>query len=204
MDGSGQLGSIIALTMGSAWASGINLYATVLVLGLMAANDVMPLPPGLQMLAHPWVIGAAGCMYVVEFFADKVPGVDTVWDTLHTLIRIPAGAILAAAAAGQTDPVLTIAAGLAGGTVSAGSHALKAGTRAMVNVSPEPVSNWALSLGEDVAVIGGIWAALNYPRLFLFLFCCFLVLTIWAVPRIWRGIAHIVRRLGAMCRSFSL
>ena len=204
MDSTGQLASLVALTMGTAWASGINLYAAILVLGVMAMNDVVQLPAGLHMLAHPWVIGAAGCMYIVEFFADKVPGVDTAWDTLHTLIRIPAGAILAAAAAGQADPVLTVAAGLAGGTVSASSHALKAGTRAVVNLSPEPVSNWALSLGEDVIVLGGLWAALNHPWLFLILFGCFLGLTIWAIPRIWRGVVQIVRRVGSACRNASL
>lgn len=204
MDTTGQLASIIALTMGTAWASGINLYAAVLVLGLMAMNGAVHLPAGLQMLAHPWVIGAAGCMYVVEFFADKVPGVDTAWDTLHTLIRIPAGAILAAAAAGQSDPLLTVAAGLAGGTVSASSHALKAGTRAVANVSPEPFSNWALSLGEDVVVVGGLWAALNYPWLFLLLFISFLGVLIWALPRIWRGITHIINRLRLTRRNASL
>lgn len=156
------------------------------------------------MLAHPWVIGAAGCMYIVEFFADKVPGVDTAWDTLHTLIRIPAGAILAAAAAGQSDPLLTVAAGLAGGTVSASSHALKAGTRVVANVSPEPFSNWALSLGEDVVVVGGLWAALNYPWLFLLLFVSFLGVLIWALPRIWKGAFQIIRRLGTACRNSSL
>jgi hypothetical protein len=156
------------------------------------------------MLAHPWVIGAAGCMYVVEFFADKVPGVDTAWDTLHTLIRIPAGAILAAAAAGQSDPLLTVAAGLVGGTVSASSHALKAGTRVVTNVSPEPFSNWALSLGEDMVVVGGLWTALNYPWLFLLLFVCFLGMLTWALPRIWNGITQLINRLRLSRRNASL
>jgi hypothetical protein len=204
MDSTGQLASIIALTMGTAWASGINLYAAVLVLGLMALNGAVHLPEGLQMLVHPWVIGAAGCMYVVEFFADKIPGVDTAWDTLHTFIRIPAGAILAAAAAGQSDPLLTVVAGLAGGTVSAGSHVLKAGTRVVANTSPEPFSNWALSLGEDVFVLGGLWAALHHPWLFFLLFGCFLAIMAWALPRIWRGITHVVHRLDTFRRNASL
>jgi hypothetical protein len=134
-------------------------------------------------------------MYLVEFLADKVPGVDTAWDTLHTFIRIPAGAILAAGAVGQMDPAMVVAASLVGGTVAAGAHAVKAGTRVVVNASPEPFSNWALSIGEDLAVLGGLWAAVCHPWFFLTFFALFLCLSIWMMPRLWRGIKHLYRRL---------
>ncbi len=179
---------IIALTMGVAWASGINLYAAILVLGLLGTTGNMTLPPDLQILTHPLVIFAAGAMYVVEFFADKVPGVDTSWDTLHTFIRIPAGALLAAGAVAGVNPALTLGAAILGGGVTAAAHATKAGTRVMINTSPEPVTNWAASLTEDVAVIGGLWAALYYPGIFLLFFVCFMVLAIWLLPKLWRGV----------------
>jgi hypothetical protein len=127
--GAGQLASLIALSLGASWASGINCYGAMLALGLMGMQGAIHLPPDLVVLAHPWVIGAAGLMYLVEFFVDKVPGLDTAWDTLHTLIRIPAGALLAAGAFGQADPALMVTAGILGGTLSASTHAIKAGTR---------------------------------------------------------------------------
>nr|WP_319588860.1 DUF4126 domain-containing protein [uncultured Desulfobulbus sp.] len=161
----------------------------------MAVNGAIHLPPDLQVLAHPWVMGAAGLMYLIEFFADKVPGVDTAWDTLHTFIRIPAGAILAAGAVGQVDPAVTVAAGILGGTLSAGTHAVKAGTRVMVNTSPEPFSNWVLSISEDLVVIGGIWAAVQHPWFFLVFLGLFLLVAIWMIPRLWRGIQFVFRRL---------
>ncbi|MGB5985832.1 MAG: DUF4126 domain-containing protein [Desulfobacterales bacterium] len=195
MESYGQIVNIIALTMGAAWASGINLYAALLVLGLMGMNGMINLPPDLQVLAHPMVVGAAGLMYVVEFFADKVPGVDTTWDTLHTFIRIPAGAILAAGAVGQVDPVMAVVAGILGGTVAAGAHAVKAGTRVLVNVSPEPFSNWTLSVTEDVLVIGGLWTAVQHPWLFLFFLGIFILASIWVIPRLWRGIKSLFRWL---------
>lgn len=195
MDSPGQIANLIALTMGVAWASGINLYAAMLMLGLMAMNGAIQLPPDLQVLAHPWVIGAAGLMYLIEFFADKVPGIDTAWDTLHTFIRIPAGAILAAGAVGQVDPAMTLAAGILGGTVSAGAHAVKAGTRVMVNTSPEPFSNWALSISEDLVVLGGLWAAVRHPWVFLVFVGLFLLMAVWMIPRLWRSIKQLYRRL---------
>jgi hypothetical protein len=195
MDSPGQIANIIALTMGVAWASGINLYAAMLMLGVMAMNGTIQLPPDLQVLAHPWVIGAAGLMYGIEFFADKVPGIDTAWDTLHTFIRIPAGALLAAGAVGQVDPAIILAAGIVGGSVSAGSHAVKAGTRVLVNTSPEPLSNWTLSIGEDVAVLGGLWAAVRHPWVFLVFFGLFLLAAVWMIPRLWRSIKQLYRRL---------
>lgn len=181
----------IALAMGAAWASGINLYAAILVLGLLGMTGNMVLPENLHVLMHPLVLGAAGIMYMVEFFADKIPGVDTGWDTLHTFVRIPAGAVLAAGALGDVNPAIAVAAGILGGGLAAGSHALKAGTRMLINTSPEPVTNWTASVVEDVTVVGGLWIALHYPWLFIALMVLFVLLLIWVLPKLWRGIKKI-------------
>ncbi|MDY6953185.1 MAG: DUF4126 domain-containing protein [Thermodesulfobacteriota bacterium] len=186
-----QLVNTLSLTMGAAWASGINLYAAVLVLGLLGVTENIVLPAGLEVLMNPLVIGAAGVMYLVEFFADKVPGVDTGWDTLHTFIRIPAGALLAAGAVGDVNPAIAVAAGIMGGGLSAVSHATKAGTRVLINTSPEPVTNWTASVVEDVAVVGGLWTALHYPWVFVALLIVFILLMIWLLPKIWRGIKKV-------------
>jgi hypothetical protein len=186
----------IALTMGVAWASGINLYAAIFVLGYLGMTGNIILPTDLQILSDPMVMIAAGFMYCVEFFADKVPGVDTGWDTLHTFIRIPAGAILAAGAVGDVGTGAQLAAGIVGGALATGSHMTKAGTRVLINTSPEPVTNWFASIGEDVAVIAGLWAALYHPVLFLVLLALFILLMIWLLPKIWRGIKQVFAWLG--------
>ena len=186
---------IIALTMGVAWASGINLYAAIATLGLLGATGSLDLPPGLEVLQHPGVIVAAGFMYCVEFFADKIPGVDTAWDGLHTFVRIPAGAILAAGAMGGMDPAVTLIAGILGGTLAATSHTLKAGTRVLVNASPEPFSNIAISLAEDTIVIAGLLSAVYQPEAFLVFVVLFVLAAVWAIPRIWRGVRLLFRRI---------
>jgi len=139
-------------------------------------------------------------MYFVEFFTDKVPGVDTGWDGISTFIRIPAGAILAAGVMGDVSPAAQLAAGIAGGTLTAGTHATKAGTRVLINTSPEPVSNWFASVGEDVVVILGLWTALSHPILFIVLLILFILFMIWALPKLWRGIKKVFgfirRKLG--------
>ncbi|MDQ6957224.1 MAG: DUF4126 domain-containing protein [Mariprofundaceae bacterium] len=183
-----QIAAVLALSMGAAWASGLNLYAAIFMLGMMGMTGNMDLPPSLEVLQNPLVLFAAGAMYVVEFFADKIPGVDTAWDVLHTFVRIPAGAMLAAGAVGNVDPAVAVAAGILGGSLTAATHATKAGTRAIVNTSPEPFSNWGLSISEDVAVFAGLWAALNHPTLFIVLMLVFIVLLIWLLPKLWRGI----------------
>jgi len=193
MDSLDSLISLIAITMGVGWASGINLYAAVLMLGLMSNLGHIELPAELQVVADPMVLMAAGVMYCVEFFADKVPGVDTSWDGLHTFVRIPAGAMLAASAVGDISPAVEIAAGLMGGTLAAGSHALKAGSRVMINTSPEPFSNWTASIGEDLVVLGGLWAALYNPALFLIALVLFVILLIWILPKLWRAIKGVAR-----------
>ena len=186
---------LIALTMGVAWASGINLYAAIAMLGLLGGTGNLDLPPGLEVLQHPGVIVAAGFMYCVEFFADKVPGVDTGWDTLHTFIRIPAAAILAAGAVGEVNPAITLMAGILGGTLAATSHTLKAGTRVLINTSPEPFSNIGVSLAEDTLVLAGLASAIFYPTEFLVFLAVFLVAAIWLLPRIWRGVKFVFAKI---------
>jgi hypothetical protein len=190
--------AVIALTMGVAWASGLNLYAAILTLGLLGATGNIVLPPDLQVLTHPAVIIAAGFMYCVEFVTDKIPGVDSGWDALHTFIRIPAGALLAAGAVGATNPALALTAAILGGGLAAGTHATKAGSRVMINTSPEPFSNWIASVVEDVLVIGGIWTALHHPLLFLLLLVLFICLMIWLLPKLWRGIKKLFSFIGRL------
>lgn len=183
-----NISHIIALTMGVAWASGINLYAAILMLGLLGSTGNITLPPDLLILTNPMVIFASGAMYLVEFVADKIPGVDTGWDALHTFIRIPAGALLAANAVGNVNPAVALAAGILGGGLSAGSHTFKAGIRGLINTSPEPFTNWTASVLEDLTVVAGLWMALHYPWLFIGLLVMFILLMIWLLPKIWRGI----------------
>jgi hypothetical protein len=193
MEALNQISTTLALTMGLAWASGINLYATLLTLGLLANTGNINLPPDLQIVANPLVIGAAGLMYFIEFFADKTPGVDTGWDAIHTFIRIPAGAMLAAGAIGDLNPAVEIAAAILGGGLAAGTHATKAGTRVLINTSPEPFSNWFASVSEDIAVVGGVWACINHPILFLIALVIFILLMAWWLPRIWDCVKKVFR-----------
>jgi hypothetical protein len=195
MDALNEISSTLALTMGLAWASGINLYAALLTLGFLANSGNIALPPDLQIVANPAVMMAAGLMYFVEFFADKTPGVDTGWDVIHTFIRIPAGAMLAAGAVGELNPAVELAAAIVGGGMAAGSHMTKAGSRVLINTSPEPFSNWAASIGEDVAVIAGVWAAVQHPFVFLIALGLFIALTIWLLPKIWVGIKKVYRAI---------
>lgn len=185
----------IALTMGVGWASGINLYAAVFMLGFMGANGYITLPVDLQFLTDPLVMVVAGVMYCVEFFADKTPGVDSGWDALHSFIRIPAGAILAMRAVGDIGPAAELAAFMVGGSLAGVSHFTKAGTRVLINTSPEPFSNWTASILEDVAVIVGLWAALNHPVAFLSVLALLVALAIWLLPKLWRGVKAVFARL---------
>jgi hypothetical protein len=195
-----QIAGIVALSMGTAWASGINLYAAILTLGLLGATGQMALPPNLAIVTQPIVILAAGVMFCIEFFADKIPGVDTGWDTIHSFIRIPGGALLAAAAVGDVNPAVMLAAGILGGGLAAGTHAAKAGSRVLINTSPEPFSNWLASIGEDVAVIAGVWVALAHPWLFLGFMMVFVLLLIWLLPKLWRGIKAVFAKIASLFR----
>lgn len=185
----------IALASLLAWASGVRLYLVVFAVGLAGYLGYIDLPAGLKVLEHPWVIGAAGFMLLMEFLVDKVPGVDSLWDALHTFIRIPAGALLAAGATGDTLSALTVAAGLLGGTITAGTHLTKSGSRALINASPEPFSNWAASFTEDAVVLAAIWFAFKYPIVFLVALALFVALVIWLAPKLWRGVSAMVRML---------
>jgi hypothetical protein len=188
----------IALSMGAAWASGINLYAAVFMLGYLGTTGYVTLPPDLQVLSDPLVLTAAGLMYCIEFFADKTPGVDTGWDAIHSFIRIPAGAILAAGAVAQIGPAAEIAAALVGGSLAASTHATKAGTRVLINTSPEPFSNWGASIAEDLTVIAGLWVALKHPWVFLVALLLFILLMIWLLPKLWRGVKALFARLARL------
>ncbi|MCW8975077.1 MAG: DUF4126 domain-containing protein [Sedimenticola sp.] len=189
---------LISLTLGVAWASGINLYAAVLVLGYLGITGDIILPPGLELLTNPLVLSAAGFMYMVEFFADKTPGVDTGWDVLHTFIRIPAGAVLAAGMAQglEVSQAAEFAALLIGGGLAATTHFTKTGTRVLINTSPEPFSNWTASITEDLVVIGGLWASLHYPWLFVAGLVLSLLLIIWLMPKLWRALKRVFHAIG--------
>jgi len=176
----------LSLAMGTAWTSGINLYATVAALGIANRFELIHLPPNLEVLSHPGVIAIACIMYLIEFFADKVPYLDTGWDALHTFIRVPAGAILAARSLGDMSPALELMALLAGGSIALVAHGTKATTRLAINASPEPFSNWVASVAEDVTVFGGIWLMFNHPVIMLIVVLVFLVAAAWITPKIYR------------------
>ncbi|MEP6924692.1 MAG: DUF4126 domain-containing protein [Pyrinomonadaceae bacterium] len=184
--------STLSLALGSAWTSGINLYATVFILGFFQKIGVAKLPGGLEILDNWWIIGIAAGLYAVEFVADKVPYVDSVWDVIHTFIRVPAGAILAyAAVAGFNDPSINVIAFLLGGGVALSSHGTKTAARAFANLSPEPVSNWILSIVEDIIAIGGALLAIFAPILLGIVVIVFLFAFFWLFPKILRAFRRV-------------
>ncbi len=189
-----DLASLAALAAGLGWASGLRLYALVFVLGALARFAGVQLPGGLGVLAHPLVLGVAGLLLLVEFFADKLPWLDSMWDAVHTFIRIPAGAALAAAVMGDHSGALQVAMGLVGGTLAAGTHFAKAGARAALNTSPEPVSNVVASVGEDLLFAGGMWTLLHHPLVFLGLLVLFVALAGVALALLWRFVRRLARR----------
>jgi Domain of unknown function (DUF4126) len=186
---------LVALAAAVGWASGIRLYAVLFIVGGLGYLHVVDLPGGLAALAHPWVLAASGFMLCVEFFADKIPGVDTLWDAVHTFIRIPAGAALAASVFGDSPAAATVAAAILGGSLAAGSHFAKAGSRALINTSPEPFSNWAASLGEDLAVGTVLWLAFAHPIAALAVIAALVVLMIWLIPKVWRFIRALLAKV---------
>ena len=190
-----ETSSLLALTLGAGWASGINLYAAVLALGMAGATGYADLPGELDVLQNPWVIGAAGLMYCVEFIVDKIPGLDSIWDALHTFVRVPAGALMAFGATGDHGLALETVGGLAGGVMALNSHATKMGSRAAINTSPEPFSNSAASITEDISVVGGLWLAMNHPWLFLGLLVLFVVLSIILLRMVGSSLKAIVRKV---------
>lgn len=186
--------SSIALAAGLGWASGLRLYATVFSVGLLAKYGYLSLPAALDILSHPYLIALSGILFVVEFLADKIPLVDSAWDSLHTFIRIPAGALLAMGAIDSSDPLIATAIGLLGGTLAGGTHLAKAGSRALINTSPEPVSNWTASFAEEGLVVTGLWLTLAHPAAFLIFIVVFIALLIWLLPKLWRGIQLVFMR----------
>ncbi|MGK6305620.1 DUF4126 domain-containing protein [Variovorax sp. DT-64] len=190
-----DLPQLLALSAAIGWASGLRLYLVVLLTGLAGYLGWVPLPGGLQLLAHPVVIAASGFMVFIEFFADKIPGLDSLWDMLHTVIRIPAGAALAASVFGADHAVMAIVAALLGGSFAATAHAAKATTRAAINTSPEPFSNVGASLVEDSIVPAGLWLAVAHPFVFLLLFVVLLALSVWLIRKSWRFLRALFGRL---------
>lgn len=188
-----DLASLAALAAGIGWASGLRLYALVFVLGALGRFGGVQLPGELEVLTHPLVLAFSGLMLVGEFFADKLPWLDSLWDAVHTFIRIPAGAALAAAVMGDQGSAAQVAAALAGGTLAAGAHFAKAGARAAINTSPEPFSNVAASLGEDSLFVGGLWLLLHNPLYFLAGLMAFVLLALVLIVTLWRFVRRLFR-----------
>ena len=186
---------LIALAGALGWASGVRLYLVVLLTGLAGFMGWIQLPQGLHLLAHPVVLGASGFMVFVEFFADKIPGLDSLWDVVHTMIRIPAGAALAAGVFGADSGLMALVAALMGGTLAATSHAAKATTRAAINTSPEPFSNVGASLVEDSMVPAGLWLAIAHPVVFVVVLILVLVLSVWLIRVCWRFLRQLFARV---------
>ena len=184
----------LGFALGSAWLSGINLYATVLTLGLLQRFHLAHLPGHLDFIQQWWVIILAGCLYVIEFAADKIPVVDSIWDAVHTFIRVPAGAVLAASAFAGFSPEVRLIALLAGGGVALTSHGAKAATRLAANASPEPFSNIALSLAEDLLAVGASFLMAAHPLVILAVVVVFLVASVWLARRILRALSGLFRR----------
>lgn len=195
--------STLSLALGTAWTSGINLYATVTVLGLLQRFAGVNLPGGLEVLDNWWIIGVAGGLYVIEFFADKVPYVDSVWDVVHTFIRVPAGVVVAYAATSDLNPSIYIPAALIGGGLAFSSHGTKAAARIGANLSPEPVSNWFLSLVEDVIAVLGTVLAVFAPFLIAIVILLFLVFFFWFFPKVIRAVRRLFRGAAAFFRGES-
>ncbi len=195
--GAMDMAGLAALAAALGWASGIRLYLVVFLTGLAGYMGVIPLPSGLHLLQHPAMLAGSGFMLFVEFFADKIPGVDSLWDMVHTVIRVPAGAALAAGVFGADSATMGTVAALFGGTLAATAHATKATTRAAVNTSPEPFSNIAVSLAEEGLVMGMMWLATNHPLVFGVALCIVLALSIVLIVVLLKFLRAVVARIGA-------
>ena len=188
--------SQLALAGGLSWASGLRLYLTVFAVGMLAKFNVVDLPSALAILSNPWVLGVSGALAAVEFLADKIPYVDSAWDSIQTFIRIPAGALLAMGAINSQDPMIATITALLGGSLAGATHATKAGSRALINTSPEPVSNVVASLGEESMLITGSWLAFAHPGVFIGVLVGFILLMLWLLPKLWRGIKSVLASVG--------
>jgi hypothetical protein len=195
--------STLSLGLGSAWTSGINLYATVAMLGLIEKFGLAKLPGGLDALNNWWIIGVALGLYVLEFFADKIPYVDSVWDVIHTFIRIPAGAVVAYGATNQLDPSIYVTAFLLGGGLATAAHGSKAALRVGANFSPEPVTNWLLSFSEDGIAIVGVILAVFAPMAIAVVLGLFLIIFVWFAPKVLRALRRMFRAVIGFFRGES-
>jgi len=195
--------SSFALASGLSWASGFRLYATVFAVGLLSRYGYLQLPQTLDILRHPAVLAVAGALMLVEFLADKIPYVDSMWDSVQTFIRIPAGALLAMGAMNTSDPIIATLAALLGGSLTGITHATKAGSRALINTSPEPVSNVTTSFGEDGLWLGGGWLALAHPMVFIGVILLLVFVMLWMLPKLWRGIKLVLNQLSRILRLSS-
>ena len=192
--------SNIALAGGLGWASGLRLYLTVFAVGLLAKFGYVHLPASLHILSNPIVLSVAGVLCVIEFLADKIPYVDSAWDSIQTFIRIPAGALLAMGAINASDPAVATIAALLGGSLAGATHATKAGSRAMINTSPEPASNVAASFTEEGMLVTGGWLVFAHPAVFIGLLCAFIVMMFWLLPKLWRGIKMVLGSVGKVSK----
>ncbi|OQW68074.1 MAG: hypothetical protein BVN34_09795 [Proteobacteria bacterium ST_bin12] len=193
--------SNLALAGGLSWASGLRLYLTVFMVGALARYNVINLPASLDILSNPIVLVVAGVLCVIEFLADKIPYVDSAWDSIQTFIRIPAGALLAMGAINSSDPVIATITALLGGSLAGATHATKAGSRALINTSPEPVSNITASFSEEGLLLTGGWLALMQPAVFIGLLLGFIVFMFWLLPKLWRGIKLVLGNVGKVTRA---
>lgn len=182
----------IAMAAGLGWASGLRLYAVLFFIGVLGFFGIVDLPRDLTVLSHPVVMLTTGALFAFEFGADKIPGFDSVWDGFQTFVRIPGGALLAAAAVADQSGALALAAGLLGGTFAAGAHLTKAGSRVLINTSPEPFSNWAASFAEDALAAGVVWFAFAHPVALAFILIVLVALTVWLLPKLWRGVRRVI------------
>jgi hypothetical protein len=187
----------LAIALALAWGAGLRAYAVIFAVGLAGAMGWVELPGHLEVLQHPVVLAASGFMTLVEFGADKLPWLDSMWDAVHSFIRIPAGAALAALAFGDSSNAVIVAAAILGGSLAAAMHAAKAGARAAINLSPEPFSNWAASLSEDALVPLGLWLAIAHPLVFLALLAACLIAAVFLVRLLWRGFQRLLPKKGS-------
>jgi hypothetical protein len=191
----------LALAGGLSWASGLRLYLTVFAVGMLAKFNVVDLPNALAILSNPWVLGVSGALSIVEFLADKIPYVDSAWDSIQTFIRIPAGALLAMGAINTSDPMIATVTALLGGSLAGATHATKAGSRALINTSPEPISNIAASIGEESMLLTGGWLVFAHPAVFIGLLCAFIIMMFWLLPKLWRGIKSVLGSIGKINKT---
>ncbi len=191
----------LALAGGLSWASGLRLYLTVFAVGLLSKFGYIHLPATLDILSNPIVLSVAGVLCVIEFLADKIPYIDSAWDFIQTFIRIPAGALLAMGAINSSDPMIATITALLGGSLAGATHATKAGSRALINTSPEPISNITASLGEESMLVTGGWLVFAHPAVFIGLLCGLIVLLFWLLPKLWRSIKSVLGHIGKVSKA---